>query len=157
MGAAVLVAELHGSGKAVHERGAVGVETIEAARAQERLEHAAIDLLQVEPAAKILETLVGAVRLALCDQRLHGAAADAAHGAEPVADAVLAAGGELVARGVHIGREHRESHVAALLDEGHDFVGVVHVRREHGGHELRRVVRLEIRGLVGKQRVGRGM
>src|SRR6516162_2106158 len=102
MGAAPLVAELHRGSEAVHERGTVGAEPIEAARAQERLEHAAVDLLQVEPPAQILEALIGAVRLALRDECFHCATADPAHGAEPIADAVLAAGGELVARGVYI-------------------------------------------------------
>src|SRR6516225_3985581 len=65
VGAAPLVAELHRRGEAVHERRAVRAEPIEAARAQQRLEHTAVDLLQVEPAAQILEALIGAVCLAL--------------------------------------------------------------------------------------------
>src|SRR5262249_52030799 len=35
--AAVLVAELHGGGQALHHRGTIGLETIQAARAQQRL------------------------------------------------------------------------------------------------------------------------
>ncbi len=46
-----------------------------------------------------------------------------------------------------------ETDVAAFLDQRHHLIGVLHVRREHRGHELRRVVRLQIGRLVGKQRV----
>src|SRR5690242_7619195 len=53
--AAVLIAELHRARQAIHQRSAVRTESIEAARAQQRLEHAAVDLLQIEAAAQLFE------------------------------------------------------------------------------------------------------
>ena len=46
---------------------------------------------------------------------------------------------------------------ARLLDEAIQLVGVAHVERHRGGDELGRVVRLEIGGLIGDQRIGRGV
>ena len=82
----VLFAELQGRGEAVHERGAVGAEPVEAARTDQRLEHAAIELLQIEPAAQVFET-----RERPCASRSPMSASTAPcptplHGAEAVAD-----------------------------------------------------------------------
>src|SRR6185295_9483229 len=46
-GFGILVAELHRRAEPLHERGAVHLEAIEAARADERLEHAPVELLQI--------------------------------------------------------------------------------------------------------------
>ena len=154
VGAAVLIAEVHGGTQAVHERRAVGAQAVEAPGAQQRLQRAPVDLLQVEPPAKVLETRVHPARAALRDQRLGRSLTHAAHRAQPITDAALAAGGELVARGVDIRRQHREPQIRAFLDEGHDLVGVTHLGRQHRRHEGRRIVRLQVRGLVGEQRVG---
>src|SRR5690606_22970031 len=70
----------------LHQGRAVRTETVERAAARERLEHAPVQLLAVDPAAKIEQILVLAVRLPLRDDRLRGAAADALDRAEPVAD-----------------------------------------------------------------------
>src|SRR5256885_5656329 len=48
----------------------VGAQAVEAPGAQQRLQHAPVDLLQVEPPAKVLEARVHPARAALRDQRL---------------------------------------------------------------------------------------
>ena len=50
-----------------------------------------------------------------------------------------------------------KSDVGALLDERDDLVGVIHVGRQHGRHERRRIMGLEITCLIGQQRVGGGV
>ncbi len=51
MGLGVLLAELHRRRQALHEGGAVDSEAVEAPGAQQRFQHPAVDLLQVEAAA----------------------------------------------------------------------------------------------------------
>ena len=75
--------------QALHERRAIRAEAVEAARADQRLEHAAIELLQIEPPAQVLETRERPVRFALGDERLDRALPHAAHRAEAVADRAI--------------------------------------------------------------------
>src|SRR6202007_1530455 len=100
--------------------------------------------LEVEPPTQIREAPERAARGALGDQRLHRTLTHAAYRAEPVADAALAAGREFVARGVAVRRQPREAHGGPLLDERPPLVGGIHVAREQGRHELRRIVGLEV-------------
>ncbi len=60
---------------------------------------------------------------------------------------------EHVARGVHVGRQDGHAARFRFAEEVDDFFRVVHVRRQHGGHEFGGVVRLQPRGLVRNQRV----
>ena len=74
------------AGRRCHERRAVRPECIEAAAADQRLQHAPVELLQVDPPAQILEARERAARLALRDQRLHRAPPHALHRAQAIAD-----------------------------------------------------------------------
>ena len=59
---------------------------------------------------------------------------------------------EHLARLVHVGAEHLQAHRLALGDEVGDFFRVAELGAEHGGHELHRVVRLQVAGLVAEDR-----
>ena len=58
---------------------------------------------------------------------------------------------------VDVGRLDGDAHFAALVDVLHHVVGVAGDRGEQRGHELDRIVRLQIRRLVGEKRVGGGV
>src|SRR5690606_12875555 len=78
-----------------HQRRAVHAEAVERARPRERLEHPAPDLLLIDPAAEVEQARVRPVRVALRDDRLDRAPADALDRAEPVADPARACRSEL--------------------------------------------------------------
>ena len=86
---AVLLAERERRIEAVHERGAVRREAVEAAGLDQRLEHAAVDLRQIEAAAQILEAGEVAMRAALVDDGLDRALAHALDGAEAVTNGLV--------------------------------------------------------------------
>src|SRR5207247_5011364 len=58
---------------------------------------------------------------------------------------------------VRIRREHTDAKVAAFREIAYHLVGVPHLARQQRGEEFGGKMRLEIRGLVGHQRVGGGM
>ena len=60
-------------------------------------------------------------------------------------------------RAVDAGRDDGQPHVARFVDEADDFVDFFDFRGEHRRHQLRRVVRFQPGGLVGKQRIGGGV
>ena len=90
------------------------------------------------------------------DDRLDRALAHVLDRQQAEADGV-ALDGEVEARRVHVGRAHLDAQPAALGDGRGNLLGRVAHRGQHAGHVLDRVVRLEIRGLVGDQAVARGM
>ena len=84
-----------------------------------------------------------AVGLALGDDLVGDVLAHAAHAHQTEADATLDRG-ELGARGVDVRRQHRRAVLVAAGDVADEAVGVAHVTGEHGGHEIVRVVRLQV-------------
>ena len=54
---------------------------------------------------------------------------------------------------VYGGRFDRDAHLPALVDVLDDVVGASRDRRQQGGHELYRIVRFQVSGVIGKQRV----
>ena len=93
---------------------------------------------------------------ACLDDGLDGVAAYVLHRGKAEANGV-AVGRELRAGDLHVRRLDGDAHFAALADVLHDVVGLGGFRREQRGHELDRVMRLEISGLIGHQRVRRGV
>ncbi len=128
-GLGILIAELHGGRQRLHEGGAVGTQGVEAPRAQQRFQHAAVDLLQVEAAAQVFQASERAVGFALGDESVDGALPHPADRAQAVADRALAANSKLISRGVDIRRLDFEVDLGAFLDEDDHLVGVVHVRQ----------------------------
>ncbi|MDF9789999.1 hypothetical protein M2440_000700 [Methylorubrum extorquens] len=100
-------------------------------------------------AGEILERLVAARG----DDRLHRRAADALDRGERVEDAPLPHV-EHHARGVHRWGLDRDLQALRVLAEFGELVGVVDVEGHGRSQELDRMVRLQIGGLVGHQRVG---
>ena len=66
-------------------------------------------------------------------------------------------GGKVFARLIHVRAEHFKPHRLALVDEVGNFFRVAEFGAEHGGHELDRVIRLEVAGLVAEHGVGGGV
>ena len=64
---------------------------------------------------------------------------------------------ESVVRRIDVRRQHREPERHGIVVELAHLVGVVHDQRQVGSHECRRMMRLEIRGLIGDQRIRGGV
>ena len=77
--------------------------------------------------------------------------------AETIADLLLVNGLEAVVGRVDVGRQNGEPAGFRLVVEVANLVGVIHDERQVGGDERGRMVRLEVRGLVGDQRVCRSV
>src|SRR5690606_20253123 len=98
-----------------HQARAIRAEPVERAGAREGFEHATVELLRVDAAAKIEQILVRPVRLAFRDDRLSGTLADALDRAEPVADAPHAVRREDVRGAVHVRRLDLDPELRAIL------------------------------------------
>ena len=154
MGARALLAELDRGRQHLGERGARRAEAVEAAGFQHRLERALARKPEVHAPAEVDEVAERALALALADDRLDRALADALDRAEAIADRAGPCDGECEARGVHVGRLHVEAEAGAFVDEGDDLVRVLHVAGKHGRHEGLGIMRLQPCGLVREERVG---
>ena len=111
---------------------------------------------------KIEQVPERAVALALGDEIRHRLRADPLDRGERVADrgaAGLRVGfdreGDL--RAVDVGRQQLDAEPVEFRAEMRELVGVAEVERHRRGQELDRVVRLQIGGLIGDQRVGGGV
>ena len=149
--------QLEGIGHGLHQGGPIGSNTVQRARTDERLEHAAIEPLLIHPATQIEHVSKGTVALPLFDQLVYRGTADALDGAQAIAYFTLAGHHEFASRPVDVGTLQVNSELLAVLLQGHELVGVIHVGGQHGSQEMCRVTRLEPCGLVGDQRVCRRM
>ena len=131
-------------------------ERVERAGLDQALDHAPVDQAQVDAHAEVLQRREGPVLRARLEDRLHRRLAHVLDGGQAEADRV-AGHAEAHLRAVDVGRLHADAHRPAFLDVLHDLVGVAHFRGQQGGHELDRIVGLEVGGLVGDQPVGRGV
>ena len=116
-----------------------------------------VDFFQVDTATEIKQVLE---LTAICPRRydgIDGTFTQPLDGTQPIDDVALRVHGEAVATGIHIRRQYLQPHGFAFINEGHHLVGVLHIRRNGGGHEFRRVVNLEPGGLVGNQCIGGGV
>ena len=62
---------------------------------------------------------------------------------------------EMIQPGVNVGRQDLQPHSPTFIDQAHDLIGVIHIRRHDRCHKLRRIVRLQPKRLVGYQSIGR--
>jgi len=138
-----------------HQRGAILRQCVHRAGMDQRFQRALVEAGGIHPLAEIQQVGERSVGRARSHDRLAGALAYALHRAQAVADRLWLGRLEHVGRGVDVRRQHREAQRPRLVEEADHLVGVVHVRGQHRGHELRRVVHLQPRGLVGDQRVRR--
>ena len=103
---------------------------------------------------EVLEAGEGALGLAGPHDRVNDIGPHVAHGGQAEAD-VLAVGGELGTRGVDVGKQDPDAHVAALAQVDGEPVLVVLGGGQQGRHVLGRVVGLEVGRPVGYDAVGR--
>ena len=92
----------------------------------------------------------------------HRLGADALDRGQRVADRGLAGlgiglDGEIHPRAVDVGRQQRDAEPVELGAELVELVGIAHVERHRRGQELDRIIRLQIGGLVGDERIGGGV
>ncbi|SMG02914.1 titin [Burkholderia singularis] len=157
-----LIGRLHRERHRCDQLRAVRVQRVERAGSDQRFDRAAVDHAPVDPHAEIKQIgkrLFFARTQDLLDRVLPAAL----HRAEAVADRLRALAGRLrdrlepVAGMVDVGRQHREAVCKTVVEQDLHLVGVVHRERHVSGHEFGRMVRLQPRGVVRKQRVCRRM
>ena len=102
----------------------------------------------MHPLAEVVQALVGAAG-PLFHHVFDQVAAHVLDGVEPKADLPRPVGGEAAPRDVDVGRQHLDAQPRALGRILDHLVGVVQHAGQQGGHELGRVVALEVGGLVG--------
>ena len=153
-GHARLLGAFDGDTRRGEQTGAVVVDAVEGAGTDQRLQHAPVDDALVHAPAELEQPPEGPALPARVDDRLDGRFAGALDGAQSIADRGLPDRHEAVVRSVDVGRQDLEAVVDAVLDQLVHLVGVIHQRREVGGHESSGMMRLHVGGLVGDQRVG---
>ena len=94
----------------------------------------------IDAIAEIGEALERTVGLSFEFDHIDGRVTHALQCAEAIQNGCVVHGGEGVHGPVDIWWQHGQVQVAALMNEFIDLVGVVHVGRQHGGHEFRLVV-----------------
>ena len=131
-------------------------ERVEGACLDETLHHTPVDEPEVDPRAEVLQRLERPLAATRLQDRLHRGLADVLDRGQAEANRV-AGDAELHGRHVHVGRHDLDPHRPTLFDVLHDLVGVPHFGGQQRGHELDGIVRLEVRGLVRDEPVGRGV
>ena len=145
---------LHRVGKMGQQRGPVVGEAIQGAGMDEGFEHLLVGLAGMDPLAEIVQGQEIPL-LALGQDGVDRGLAHALDRAQAVEDLAVVAGAEGIVGAVDVRRQNAQPHLAALLDQRYHLVGVVHVRRQHRGHEFRREMRLQPERLVRDQGIGR--
>jgi hypothetical protein len=135
------------------ERRAARVDRVERAAADQRFDRAAIDDALVDAPAEIAQVAERAAGGAGGDDRLDRLGARALDSAEAVADALRVDRLEAVVRCVDVGWDDREAVGNRVVAQRPNLVGVVHHQREVRRHERRGMMRLEVGGLVGDERI----
>ena len=139
------------------QRPAVRVDRIECARLDQRFDQSPVQRGQRHAADEVHEVHVFATaRLAFRDDVLDRILADVADSPEPESDDVADCG-VLVDRLVDIRGEHLDAHSPSLAQIQGGLVLVGRRALQQRGHELDRVVRLEVCGPVGDQAVRGGV
>jgi len=152
-----LLGHLHRQPDRGQHRCPFAVQRVECTAADQCLERLAVGQAPVDAQAQVEQAAERAIDLARRDDALDRTLADALDAAESIAHGPLAHRREAVAGGVDIGRKDGDSVLLGILKEHAQLVGVVHRRAHVGGGEGGRMVRLHVGGLVGDQRVGRGV
>ena len=102
-------------------------QTVQRPAANQAVEGALVDALEVDAGAEI-EQVGERAFLTRFSDGFHRAFADALDRAEAIDDAAVVVHGELEFRVVHVRRIKAQLHDPHFFDQGHDLVGVVHVR-----------------------------
>ena len=91
------------------QRGTVRAQAVGGTGSDERLEHAAVEPLLIQPAAQVEQTGKGPVRLPFGHQALDHATADTLDRAEPVSNGAFPGDDEFVLRAVEVRSLHFDS------------------------------------------------
>ncbi|MNQ31510.1 hypothetical protein D3C85_448860 [compost metagenome] len=134
----------------------VRAKTIQCTAADQTVQGALVDTLEVDPGAEI-EQILERTFLTRLGNRLDRPFANPLDRTQPINNAAFVINRELELRCIHIRRVEAQLHGANFFDQGHDLVGVVHVRRQYRSHEWSRVMRFQPCGLVRHQAVGGGV
>ena len=144
----------HGVDRREHA-GAARLQAVERAGGGEAFQHAFVDGARIDAAGEVgnvLERLV----VARGENAVDRLAADAAQRRERIVNGA-ALDVELDAGAVDRRRLDLDAEPLGLGAEFGELVGVAHVERHRGGEELDRIIRLHVGGLIGDQRIGRGV
>ena len=108
-----------------------------------------IDGLQIDPLYEIVHGLERPSFLARVDDILHGRLAHAFDSGQTETDIAPLVDREANLAVIDIGPQHREAHPLALVHEEADLLDVRQVAAQQRGHELGRIVGLQIGRLIG--------
>ncbi len=107
----------------------------------------------VNTTAEFNEAPERAVGLTFSNERLHCRPTNTLDRAQPIQDGFIVGNAEMIFRQIDIRRDQLEMQLSAIVFQRDEAIRVVQIRAHHGGHERRRIVRFQIRSLVGKYRV----
>ena len=127
-------------------------DTVERAGFDETFNDALVHGAQIDPLAKIEQRLERLVR----DDRGDRGFPDILNSSQSESNAAWSRR-EVHIAGIDIRRQDCDSHVAALVDVFDDLVLISPLTGQQRGHEILRMLRFEIRGPVGQDRVCGGV
>ena len=145
----------HHSLHAGHHGGAVVPEAIERTGGDQAFENAFADDLRVDSLAEVGKARELCVA-ALFDNVLDRRVSHTLDGRQRIEDAIFA-NLEVAEARLHRRRHNIDAQAQGVLAEVAELVGIRHVERHRSCKEFDRVMRLQIGGLVGDDRVGRGV
>src|SRR5206468_7047793 len=114
------------------------------------------DDAMIDALAEIKNVLEGAVRFAGADDFFGSAAAQAFDGHEAKENAAIG-DGEIDMVSVDVGRHHRDTQAAGVvnvLNEDVPLVAVLDFAGEESGHKFGRIVGLQVGGLIANEGIG---
>ena len=140
---------------------APGPQLIQRTALDQALEDPLVERLEIGACAEVLHGVEATVLLTLRDQARHRPLPDVLDVGQAEADALPLIGhlldAELLPGPIHVWLQQRNPQPGALAGGKRDAVGVVGGGPQHRGHIGDRVVRFQIRGLVGDGAVADGM
>ena len=148
---------VEGDADARQQRRAAGVDAVEGAGLDQRLDDAAVDPAAIDAGAEIEQARERPARFARGDDRLDRALPRALDRAEAVANARRRHRLEAVGAGVDVGRLDRHAEGAGVEQQRLQLVAVVDFDRHVGGEELGREVDLDPGRVVREQRIRGGV
>ena len=128
-------------------------QTVQRTATDQTIQGSLVDAFEVDPGAEI-EQIGERTVLASFGDGLYWPLAYALDRTQTVNDPPFIVNRELELRSIHIRRVETQLHGANFFDQGHDLVGVVHIRRQYRSHERRRVMGFQPGRLVRHQTVG---
>ncbi len=138
-------------------QGSALAERVQRTGLDERLDYARVHDAEVDFLAELPEALETAADfIAGLDDGFDGVAADVLYRGQTEADGI-SMGGELCAGNLHVGRLDCDAHLLTLADVLDDVLGLRGFGRQQRGHELDRIVGLEIGRVVCHERIGCGV